>query len=638
MNGLPKLPGWQIEDPTKQKHHVPHSLKIRNGYRVAETPTCGIGEDPIFRDQGVQFIDKSIDALIFDPVFTYGCIRKPQVAPFRPHFVQYDKMILTFKGYFRQHVAELPEDVNRIRYVNILYFLEDDTITVLEPKTQNSGFLNQGRIIRRSRITKSASGDFYTWKDINIGSQLNLNGITFNVIGCDSFTKEFMLSQGIELEEPEAKYIDTVFADAAACTEEIRAEGGKLADTKKFLEFQGKVLHFDCVLNDTERPGEYMTYKLFYYLEDDTISIKELKENLQGRDRFPLLLKKTRLERNLHHPPVEYPANEKDKHDKTVEYYCPKDLMVGDFVNVYGRKFLLVDCDNFTRNFYSKILKKPQKERYVFHPPKKVATKPDIPFYLGLGTPEDSLASYYNLVAKPPKRDIINYLHNVNKNLRYGCTMDSTYPEDRNRKFILQFCLSDGKITIMELKIPNSGIMGGRFLTSQKVWKPGCNPNQPEYYTPKDILIGSTLTINSHRFVINSADLYVYHYMKENPELFTDQAVDSVRRYHIAEGNIRPDDQQPPKMEKISPETFNELTELEKHLKDTNLCDRERDQFIGKFQEVDKVKDNLPGQEIDIANLRENDDCCDKTVADFHSIPPKNVQFSHTNSLNFYQT
>lgn len=136
MEGLPKLPGLQIEDHTKQNHHLAHSLKIRNGYRVADEPVCGIGRDAIFRDQAVQFISKANDPLLYDPILTYGCIRKPQIPPFCPHFVQYDKMILTFRGYFRQEVAELPEDANRIRYVNILYFLEDNTITVLEPQIQ----------------------------------------------------------------------------------------------------------------------------------------------------------------------------------------------------------------------------------------------------------------------------------------------------------------------------------------------------------------------------------------------------------------------------------------------------------------------------------------------------------------------
>lgn len=36
-------------------------------------------------------------------------------------------------GYFRQHVPESRTEHYRIRYVNIFYYLEDDTMEVIEP-------------------------------------------------------------------------------------------------------------------------------------------------------------------------------------------------------------------------------------------------------------------------------------------------------------------------------------------------------------------------------------------------------------------------------------------------------------------------------------------------------------------------
>lgn len=52
-------------------------------------------------------------------------------------------------------------------------------------------------------------------------------------------------------------------------------------------------------MDETDRPsGECMTYKIFYFLEDDTVSVKELKENREGRDYFPMLLKRTKLPKN----------------------------------------------------------------------------------------------------------------------------------------------------------------------------------------------------------------------------------------------------------------------------------------------------------------------------------------------------
>lgn len=34
------------------------------------------------------------------------------------------------------------------------------------------------------------------------------------------------------------------------------------------------------------------------------------------------------------------------------EYYLPTDLVIGAAINLYGRKIILVDCDQFTKKYY----------------------------------------------------------------------------------------------------------------------------------------------------------------------------------------------------------------------------------------------------------------------------------------------
>lgn len=164
-----------------------------------------------------------------------------------------------------------------------------------------------------------------------------------------------------------------------------------------------------------------------------------------------------------------------------------------------------------------------------------------MPDYLGLGTPEDSLSSCYHLIPKAPKKDEIAYLMNANKKLRYGCILDSVHPEDKDRKFIMNYNLADGQINIVELSSPNSGIIGGKFLSSRKVVKPCSNPHKPEYYTAKDFTIGTRIHIYAHRFIITSADLYVYRYMQAHPELFSPEIIQNVRMYNLQEGNLKAD-------------------------------------------------------------------------------------------------
>lgn len=117
-----------------------------------------------------------------------------------------------------------------------------------------------------------------------------------------------------------------------------------------------------------------------------------------------------------------------------------------------------------------------------------------IPKYIGFGTPEDSLASCKSLVPKEPRKNTIQYIVNASKYLRFGCVLDSARPDDQNRQFILKYSLADGKISIHELSITNSGIQGGKYLSPQLIAKNDCYMSEPDYYTCKDLYVGNNLT------------------------------------------------------------------------------------------------------------------------------------------------
>ena len=84
---------------------------------------------------------------------------------FEPTFVKLDKQVLRFYGYFQEGVVESALEAHRIRRVIINYYLEDSTISVTEPKQQNSG-IPQGVFLKRQMVlraddsgTKIASSD-----------------------------------------------------------------------------------------------------------------------------------------------------------------------------------------------------------------------------------------------------------------------------------------------------------------------------------------------------------------------------------------------------------------------------------------------------------------------------------------------
>lgn len=49
--------------------------------------------------------------------------------------------------------------------------------------------MEQGRLIRRGKIPKNSKGEFWHWKDLNIGKDLVFYGKVFHTADCDLFTK-----------------------------------------------------------------------------------------------------------------------------------------------------------------------------------------------------------------------------------------------------------------------------------------------------------------------------------------------------------------------------------------------------------------------------------------------------------------
>lgn len=47
--------------------------------------------------------------------------------------------VLKFTGYFQEVVHEMPAEEYRIRKCTVYFYLEDDSIQVIEPRMENSG-------------------------------------------------------------------------------------------------------------------------------------------------------------------------------------------------------------------------------------------------------------------------------------------------------------------------------------------------------------------------------------------------------------------------------------------------------------------------------------------------------------------
>ena len=218
-------------------------------------------------------------------------------ARFEPTFVKLDKVVLKFDGYFKESVVESNLENWRKRRVIIFYYLEDSTIMINEPKQTNSG-TPQGVFLKRQAV-KRADGDFIQPSDFHIGSPIHIYGREIVITDADKYTRDFFTTAiGAELGPPQTEPTDEwAKSQEPVATKKDRAMmdflehslgGGKVASQKQFLDNDRKVLKFNAVCDDAP-------YVIHFYLADDTIEVREIHFKNNGKDQFPMLLKRSRV-------------------------------------------------------------------------------------------------------------------------------------------------------------------------------------------------------------------------------------------------------------------------------------------------------------------------------------------------------
>ncbi|XP_076639105.1 EF-hand domain-containing protein 1 [Colletes latitarsis] len=534
MENLPLLPGYTFRDHSIDDYRLLQKFNFLNGYRVVRDSNFGIGGRPI--DAASTAYIKDVPIAHYDPSLTYGRTKRYAHRQVIPHYALFAQKCLCFKAFFRQGVFNSPDEHFRIRHVNIIYFLENDTISVIEPAVDNAGF-QQGKLVKRDKIVKNVEGDTLRWKDFNVGIDVCIYGVVYHIIDCDLFTREFLNSQGIDVGDKEEPPIDP-YTSLRASKQKVPARITPIPDDarRRFLEYDTMILSFTATWNDD-------VYRIMYFLTDDTISVREIQKPNSGKDPAATLLKRMKVPKDWKNLPSSYPAVYLEYGDPEIVEYCtPKDFVIGGTIFIFSRRFLIHDCDAFTRKYYSDMLGVTQPERIPL-PTEKSKPTPEYvaPPHIKFGTTEDTYMSCLSFVPKPPKKNVVQQLINFPKKLRYSMKMDAVHPEDKNRDFILEYNLSNGTILVYELEKRNSGRREGCFLKATLVPKPNTGRDNPDYYTPQDFYIGAMINIYNHYFIIDGADLYVYRYMEANPEKFSREVRDNVRDYFVKQ-NLLSDD------------------------------------------------------------------------------------------------
>ncbi|XP_798540.1 EF-hand domain-containing family member C2 [Strongylocentrotus purpuratus] len=469
-----------------------------------------------------------------------------------PAWVAFDKQVLHFDAFFQEAVHEMRQQY-RIRKCKIYFYLEDDSIQVIEPLVENSG-IPQGTLIRRHRIPLPPPNDdqFYTVEHFNVDQEITLYGRTFKITGCDQFTYNFLKKLGVRIKAPAETPKDpyTGFRKGMDEAQQPLRPYEKVDTLKQFLDHDRHVLRFLCFWDDRDNMfGDLREFYLHYFLADDTIEIKEIIQPNAGRDKTPMFLRRGRMSKispeSLRQPGeitgrtvlnVFGPTGHGGRYIldslKTgavhSEFYMENDLTIGSTINANGRWLTLADCDDFTKEYYKQKYGVNDYSPVNYRNDPAGANKRHWPPYTGFGSEEDSLCSCMGLLPKPPRRDFIKFMekdrHGLDSNvIRFVARLDTTKPIDVDRRFIISYFLSDDTVAVFEPPERNSGIIGGKFLERGRIKKPNqarFGTELSDYFTARDLYVGSRLNFHSFFFVLIDADEYAFRYMEKHAEEF----------------------------------------------------------------------------------------------------------------------
>lgn len=290
---------------------------------------------------------------------------------------------------------------------------------------------------------------------------------------------------------------------------------------RKFLDNDRKVLRFFGVWDDRDTVyGDRLFFRIHYFLADDTVEVLEVHQPNSGRDRFPALLKRQRVPRDVRYNDDRARGVEDDNGDN--DYYDADDLCVGSTINVLGRSVLLYDADAFTHQWYREVKGLDMKDAVidVSEPaPSAPVIKP--PAYAGFGTEEDSLSSFMFLTPKVPRPDFAKLMANDKKMLRFTGHLYKASPIDKARQFIITWYLADDSIAVYEHAQRNSGIVGGKWLSrtrAKTIAVPGGKAG--EFLTKGHLYVGAVLTLKGHRFELDAADEYTLRVMEGTDDVW----------------------------------------------------------------------------------------------------------------------
>ncbi|KAG5490805.1 hypothetical protein JKF63_00927 [Porcisia hertigi] len=505
-NALPKLPGFTFSE---LQHTASHGKR----------QYCTID------DEGTRIVKDSAaldGAAVAAATAPEGCgIPVRVILQHFPSWRTLDNKVLRFFAYYTEKVVGSSIETWRVRKVKIHYFLADGSLNIIEtPAVVNSG-LPKGTTVSRFRPDEV---DVFR---MCIGATITCRGLTYQLVDCDAFTREFFEVMGMPQPEPLEYPLDNFEAKAMRCPGEMdeqhiemrrvfEVQAATRAGThaslltpaerikaRDFYEYDRNVLRFYAV-------WEKRKFRIYYFLADGSIAVLFDNADNDGRDPYPVFVRRRRIPKEsravllstetLNRPQGPPPA-----------CLTAEDLRTGSTVDIFTRPFFIYDCDEHTREYMeARGIPEPafaappcEGDEIALAKQRRQRTKETRKGADASGKRFGASTMVFD--DSPPEKDVLKLTRYAQDVFRFGAELVEPSEENEGRQFMICYYLADDTVSVYELQLHNSGHIGGKIFSRRAV---------EHVQDPTLLKVGNTIRLDGVDYRLREMDERTKRYLE----------------------------------------------------------------------------------------------------------------------------
>ncbi|CCW70953.1 unnamed protein product [Phytomonas sp. Hart1] len=467
----------------------------------------------------------------------------------------HNSFVVQLLAYFVENIQQNPTDEKHIRKVCIKFFMEDDSISIIELKEANSGIV-QGTILSRRQVPKKSDDDkkLVLLKDLKIGNEVLIYGINYHIIDMDRgsrcFFKEilhenvpepldFPLSSTCFLPHQKNNPSRTFTSDdmdrKRVIEQQLTGIYSKRSNediliTQQFLK-NGINEHLSYLALWDDRgsiSGDLHFCVIRLFLENFSVEVMEQRRENSTCSGGKVLISRQRISK----PGCDIAKSKFQEHTfgklMKNDYLEPQDLKISETYIIFGKPFFIYGCDNKTRE-YMKANFDIDLSSNVDITPFMTEKKPEILFYPpppnGFGSDWGQRNNWLTLNGNPLKQDLGTMNPESGRVLIFMARLANPLVKgDERREFAIVFHCDTKELCINEKSQRNSGFLGGRFLAKGAHRKELANGITVPFEAD-DFVIGKCITIYKRNFLLSGITEGTKQVLEGKDELTTEDKI-----------------------------------------------------------------------------------------------------------------